>query len=401
MLNAEIVDKDEEIIKLVDDILEKAVKENASYIHIEPKETYTQVRYRVNGELYIPKGYDKIPKILHSYIIDRVKVLTGTMRRDIDSLPQDGKIRINLKDRGEIDLRVGTIPTIMGESVTLRILQKKTSVLSIEDIFNNDQYLIERFRKNINRKEGTVLFSGMPGAGKTTIAVSTVKEISKNPVKVISIEDPVEIVMDNVNQVQLNRIQHLDYGAALRQALRLDIDVLYISELRDKESAHIALEAGLTGIFVLSSMHTKTSIEAMFRFSQMGIKEYLTTTALKFIMNSKLVKQLCPHCKKETELTKAEIKDMEFNEKEIKTVKFYKGKGCDKCNNSGYNGRIAIIEMLELSSAMKDAFINGADKVEITKIAKKDGVYYTLADDALKKLKGGFIDLKTARMFTL
>ncbi|MDA3839334.1 MAG: ATPase, T2SS/T4P/T4SS family [Candidatus Delongbacteria bacterium] len=401
MLNAELVNKDEEIIKFVDDLLKKAVEDKVVDIHVEPKDTYTQVRFKKDGVLFIPEGYDKIPKILHSYIIDRIKVLTGTMRRDIDKRPQDGKLRKKIGEIGDVDLRVGTIPTIHGESIVMRVMKNDPYQLDIEKILNNDKYLIDTFKRNIDTKDGVILFSGLSGSGKTTIARAAVNEIAKNPLKIITIEDPVKVVIENTTQVQVSNHFDVIFETAARQAYRMGIDVLYMSEIRNKEVAHMALEGGLTGFLVLSAISTQNAIETLFRLSQMGIKEYLTASTVKFIVSSRLADKLCQHCKEEAVYSETELKAVGLTAKEIKENTFYKSKGCEKCNQRGYSGRLAIIEMLELSHNMKDAFINGGDNEEITKIAKKDGVYYTLADDALKKFKGGFIDLETARKFTL
>lgn len=400
MLNAELVNKDEEIIKFVDELITEAMKQNASDIHIEPKEKFVQVRFRKDGKLYIPDGYDKIPKQLHNYIVARIKTLTGTMKLDVRLRPQDGKVRLKI-DGEDVEFRVGTIPSIMGEAVVLRVLKNDPHELDIDKIFNNDQKLIDKFKRNIDTNDGVILFTGLSGSGKTTIALAAVNEISKKDVKIITIEDPVEVYIENAVQVQVSVYHDLTFETATRQAYRQNIDVLYMGEIRSYEVAHMVLEGGLTGFLVLSTIHTNNAIEALFRCTQMGIKEYLTASTVKFIVNSKLADKMCQHCKEEVVYSETELKALGLTEKEIKGNKFYKGKGCEKCNQKGYSGRIAIVEMLEISASMKDAFINGGDNEEITKIAKKDGVYYTLADDAIKKFKGGFIDLETTRKFTL
>ncbi|NOR45951.1 MAG: hypothetical protein GQ534_10235 [Candidatus Delongbacteria bacterium] len=400
MLNAEIVNKDEEIIKLVNDIFKKSVEENASEIYIEPKEKYVRVQYRKDGVLFIPEGYDKIPRQLRNYIVDRIKILTTTMRLEVRLRPQDGKIRLKINGE-EVDFRIGIIPTIHGESIAIRPLHNDSYSLDINKIFNDDKSLIDRFKRNLDLKDGVILFSGLSSSGKTSLALAAVNELAKKNVKIITIEDPVQVEIHNATQVNVNLQQDLTFASAARQAYRYAIDVLYMGEIRDYEIAHITLEGGLTGHLALSTMPTQNAIETLFRLSQMGIKEYLTASTVKFIVSSKLTDKICQHCKEEVIYSETELKAIGLTAKEITENTLYKSKGCEKCNQRGYSGRIAIIEMLELSSSMKDAFINGADNKEITKIAKKDGVYYTLADDAIKKLKGGFIDLETARLFTL
>ncbi|MCK4979885.1 MAG: Flp pilus assembly complex ATPase component TadA [Candidatus Delongbacteria bacterium] len=400
MLNYEILDKDEELIKLVDEILEKAVKENASDIHIEPKKTYTQVRYRVNGVLHIPEGYDKIPKKLHEYIIARIKILSKTIKLDVTLLPQDGVIRMKIEGI-DVKFNLLLIPTIYGESLNIVVHRDDDDKLSIEEIFNKDKYLIDKFNKNISKSEGMILFTGLAGSGKMTILNSAIDQISDVGKKIVTIENIVDVVLNNTSQLQVHDKIGRTSEHLLRVALRADADILYISEFRDYDTAHVAFEGSMQGRLIFSTMHTNNAIDALFRCTHMGIKEYLPGSVLQFILNSKLAKTICKHCKEEKKYSKTSLKAVGLTDVEIKSNKFYKGKGCKKCDNTGYKGRVAIMEMLEFTTDLREAFINGADNKQITKLAKKEGVYYTHKDDAIKKLKGGFIDLDTARMFTL
>ena len=398
MLNAEIVDKDEEIIKLVNDILTNAVKENASDIHIEPKEKYTRVRYRVNGVLHIPEGYDNIPKKLHEYIIARIKILSTTMKLDVTMRAQDGKIRLKLNGE-EVDFRLMLLPSIHGESLNMVVLRNE-KLFPVQAIFNNDKELLKRFNNNITKTEGMILFTGLAGSGKTNFLASTIHQLSDINKKTITIEDPAEIVLETT-QLQVWNKEGNTSEQLIRASLRADADIIYVSEFKDYDTALIAFEGSMQGRLFISTMHTNNSIDALFRCTHMGIKDYLSGSLLQLILNSKLAKTICQHCKSETKYSKTSLKALGLSDNDIKNNKFYKGKGCKKCNNTGYKGRIAIIEMLEFTTDLREAFINGADKKQVTKLAKKEGVYYTHKDDAIKKLKGGFIDLETARMFTL
>lgn len=399
MLNAEIVNKDEEIINLVNDILENAVKENATDIHIEPQEKFTTVRYRVDGELYVPEGYGNIPKKLHQYIIARIKILSTTMKLDVTNRPQDGKIRLKIKDE-EVIFRLMLLPSIHGESLIMRLLRNE-QLFPLQAIFNNDKELLKRFNHNISKSEGIILFTGLAGSGKTNFIASAIYQLADTKKKIITIEDPAELVLENTTQLQVwNKVGNTS-ELLIRVALRADADIIFVSDFKDYETALIAFEGAMQGHMLFSTMHTNNSVDALFRCTHMGIKEYLSGSVLQLILNTRLAKTTCPHCKAEYKYSKASLQAVGLSEDEIKNNKFYKGKGCDKCDNSGYKGRIAIIEMLEFTTELREAFINGADKKQITKLAKKEGVYYTHKDDALKKFIGGNIDLETARMFTL
>jgi len=400
MLNAEIVNKDEEIVKFVEALLEKAVREKASDIHIEPKDTYTRVRFRIDGVLHIPEGYENIPKQLHSYIIARIKVLSGLMKLDVNNRPQDGKISMTV-DKKKYVFRLITLPTTQGESLSIQIVNEDLISLSIEDMFNNDLDLIEIFKRNITKHDGMILFTGLAGSGKVTIANSVLEYISDIGKKTVTIENPVEKRITNAEQMWVSTNIGCTSEVLTKVALRGDADIIYISELRDYDTALLAFEGAMQGHMIFSTMHTNNAVDALFRCTQMGIKEYLSGSVLQFILNSKLAKRICQHCKEEMDHNKNSLKAIGLTDDEIKNSKFFKGKGCKKCDNTGYAGRVAIMEMLEFTPEIREAFINGADNKEIIKLSRKEGVYHTHKDDALKKFKAGVIDLDTARMFTL
>ncbi|NOR45953.1 MAG: hypothetical protein GQ534_10245 [Candidatus Delongbacteria bacterium] len=400
MLNAEIINKDEEIVKFVDDLLEEAVKQGVSDVHIEPQATNTRVRFRKDRKLYIPEGYDNIPKQLHEYIIARIKVLTKTMKLDVKKRPQDGRIKSNILGRDFV-FRLLVYPTIHGESINIFNMDDYLQQYTVEELFNNDINLIKIFRRNLKKEEGLILFTGPTTVGKSTFIASTINELAGTGVKIRTIEDPVELQMDNTDQVQIDLYQGLDMTAALRSCCRGDVDVLYICELRQFEVAHIALEIGLNkGYKVLSTMHTNNGISTLFRFTEMGIKEYMTASALELVVGLRRTKKLCPHCKEKADLLESEFEGLGLTEEDIQNGKFYKAKGCDKCFNTGYTGKLALVEILEFTRSLKDAFVKGADADEMEKLAKKEGVYHSLAEDTRKKFINGDIDIEEARIFT-
>jgi type II secretory ATPase GspE/PulE/Tfp pilus assembly ATPase PilB-like protein len=399
MLNAEIVNKDEEIIRFVDELLKKAVKEGATHIHVEPQKEHTAVRFRKNGSMYYVKGYEKIPKQLHDYIVSRFKVLSGVMKIDVKKKPQDGKI-VQIIDGKERIFRVLTLPTIHGESVNLENLDTKLKQIGIEDFFSDDKVLVKKFKDLITLPDGAVLFTGPTGCGKSTLITSALLSISDPEIKITTVEDPVEAQIANIEQIQVSNLS--DTMADLARAACMGWpDVLYLSELRDYETAKIAMEYAMNGNLVISSLYTNNSVNALFRLSEMGVKEYMTGTVLRCVISLRLQNLLCPHCKEKAAYTKTDLKAIGLTESEMKTGKFFKRKGCDKCGKTGNIGRVAIVEILELNENLKVAFINGASSKDIEKIAKYDGVYYTLNDDALAKFKNGLIDIETARMFAM
>lgn len=399
MLNAEIIDKDEEMIKFVDELLEEAVKQGVSDIHVEPQAGNSRVRFRKDGKLYIPEGYDNIPKQLHGYIIAQFKILTGTMKLDVKNLPQDGKIQKSILGK-EYVLRLLLHPTVHGESLNIYKMDIHMQDLSIEYLCNNDEKLIETFRRNINRKEGLILFTGPVGSGKSAFVNATIKELSGIDKKIRTVEGIVETQLENTDQFVLS--EKLSMTAALRQACRGDVDILYVDRMHNYELAHICLEIGsFDGYLVLAPMYTNSTINTLFRFSELDIKEDLTASALKFAFATRLQEKLCPHCKEKADHSDIELKNIGLSDEEIKSGNFMKKNGCPKCYDTGYIGKVALIEMLEYTDTIMKAYVNGADKEGIEKIAIDEGVYHSLAEDTKLKFLKGDIDLQAARVYIL
>ncbi len=387
------------IIALVNSILAKADLDGTSDIHIEPQEKYVQIRFRKDGDLYIPTGYERLPKKLQASLSARIKVLTKTMKLDVKLRPQDGKIRLRLRGR-EIDFRVGTLPTIHGEKIVLRLL-KTEALYPIEGIFSGNEIYIETFKKNIQRKDGMVLVTGPTGSGKTNTLASALNYIKDVKTNIISVEDPVEIQNEGINQVQINVQQELTFQTALRQILRQDPDVVLIGEMRDFETAHIGCEAALTGHLVFSTLHTNDAPSTVTRFIEMGIKDYLVGTVVHLVLAQRLARSICKMCKKEHEYDKKQLIGLGLTEEEIEGSTFYKGEGCPNCKGTGRSGRVAVVEMMEMTKKIRSAVMRGATALEIGDVAKAEGTYWTLKEDAVRHFKNGKIDLEEALTYTL
>ena len=395
MLNAEIVNKDEEIIRFVDELLENALRQGVEKIHLEPQATSTRVRFRKNGKLFVAEGYENIPKQLHQYIIARVKTLSLTMKLDIKDRPQDGRIVCKILDRS-ISLSVLSYPTIHGESILFYKINTFADMdrITIEDLLNNDIELIGNYKRILNKREGLIMFTGPVGSGKSTFVNAAIKELADPGIKIVTVESPVEVELNDTEQIKILNGEGM-LSAFTRQACRCDTDILYISELRDHDTAHIALEVCRSpGVMVLSTKHTYDSISTLFNFTEMGIKEYLTASGLQLVVALRVDPKLCPHCRETADHSQTELKSLGLTDADIKNNKFYKIKGCDKCFGTGYIGKVAIVEMLELTKNIRDAFVKGADYAEIEKISREEGVYHSLKDDALRKFIKGDIDIK-------
>ncbi|MBU4457748.1 MAG: type II secretion system ATPase GspE [Candidatus Omnitrophica bacterium] len=380
----ELVARAEEapIVKLIDLVLMQAIKDRASDIHIEPFRQKINIRYRIDGVLY------EIPppaKHLLPAIVSRVKILANL---DIAErrLPQDGAFLVKVEKKG-IDIRVSTIPTIHGEKVVMRILDKSSTPLNLEELGFESQNL-EDFRKAINSPYGLILTTGPTGSGKTTTLYAALNEI-KSPRKNIStVEDPVEYKLEGINQVQVKPGIGLTFANALRSFLRQDPDIIMVGEVRDLETAQICIRSSLTGHLVLSTLHTNDAPSAISRLIDIGIEPYLISSSLLLIGAQRLVRRLCPECKEAYEATSKIVKD--FN---IKQELLYKPKGCDYCSHTGYRGRIAIYEILVINDTLRELISKGADLGEIKKTIKDMGIK-SLVDAGLKKAEEGMTSLE-------
>ena len=334
------------IIRFVDVILYQAIVDKASDIHFEPFENSFRIRYRVDGVLY---EMAPPPLNLAIPVISRLKIISGLNIAE-RRMPQDGRIQIKIKGKN-VDLRVSTIPTQYGESVVLRILDKSVVNLDLESLGINSSVL-EQVRKLIHLPNGIFIVTGPTGSGKTTTLYSCLKEINKITEKILTAEDPVEYDLEGVIQLPINASIDMTFARALRAFLRQDPDIIMIGEIRDIETAQMAVQASLTGHFVFSTLHTKEAVDAITRLIDMGVEPYLVTSALVGIIAQRLVRKICTSCKTEYAPKEDELQSLGLRKEDLEGKFFYYGKGCTYCNNTGYKGRKAIVELIKITPGM-------------------------------------------------
>jgi len=368
------------VLQLIELILESAIEKGASDIHIEATENYCLVRYRVDGLL---QEIFRMEKSIFSPLASRMKLLSNL---DIAEKrkPQDGRFTQIIN--GHIfDFRVSTLPTMFGESIVMRILDKSKALVQLEDAGMNP-ISYKKFIKGIHTPYGIVLVTGPTGSGKTTTLYGALNEIINVKDKTITVEDPVEYQMEGIQQVQINENAGLSFPAALRSILRQDPDKIMIGEIRDQETLRIAIQAALTGHLVLSTLHTNSAIAAIGRILDMGIEEYLISGALVAIQGQRLIRKVCQSCKEEVEPDSTVLEDLAVHLP--KNPKFYKGKGCAVCGGSGYVGREMISEVLTVSETLSTMIANGATKEQLTEQAIKEGFFSMFQDGIQKALQG-------------
>jgi type IV pilus assembly protein PilB len=383
---------DAPVIKLVYSILGQAVTEGASDIHFEPEEGDMRVRFRVDGVL---DEVARVPKRMVSGVISRVKIMS-----DLDiaekRVPQDGRVGVTVEDR-RVDLRVTTLPTQRGEGCTIRILDKAQALRTLDEL-GLDGSPRDRFQGSVAQPYGAVLVTGPTGSGKSTTLYAALSEINAVERKIITIEDPVEYRLDGINQMQVNRKAGLDFATGLRSMLRADPDVIMVGEIRDGETARIAIEAALTGHMVLSTLHTNDAPGAIVRLQKMGIESFLTTSAVECVVAQRLARKLCPACKRRTLLARRALEDAGF--RVGADVEAYEPVGCPRCSNTGYRGRIGLFSVMHMSDRVKELTIDGASEAEIGSAAREEGML-TLREDGLLKVRTGVTSIEeVARVST-
>ncbi|MFA5118063.1 MAG: ATPase, T2SS/T4P/T4SS family [Candidatus Omnitrophota bacterium] len=377
------------VVKLVDLIIRQAIDEHASDIHIEPFKDRISLRYRIDGKLY------EIPppaKHLHMPIISRVKILS---KLDIAEkrLPQDGAFLVRIGDR-PIDLRVSCIPTIYGEKIVMRILDRSHVVLDLRQL-GFDPKQLEQMRSAFNSPYGLIFLTGPTGSGKTTTLYAILSEI-KNPTKnIVTIEDPVEYKLDGINQVQVKPEIGLTFSSALRSFLRQDPNIILVGEVRDLETAEICIRSALTGHLVLSTLHTNDAPSAVSRLIDIGIEPYMLAPSLLVVVAQRLVRKLCPECKEAFEPTAEQLRIAQ-----IKAELLYRAKGCPKCNHIGYKGRLSISEVMVVDDKIRTLISQKATFQQIREVAKAGGMQ-TLYDSAIKKAQDGITSLEEVLAITL
>jgi type IV pilus assembly protein PilB len=388
------------VTKMVEVIIKNAIEGGSSDIHIEPLEEKIRVRYRVDGVLHSSLF---LPKNIGPAIISRVKILSN-LKIDEKRKPQDGRFRIEEKDKF-IDFRVSTFPVSQGEKVVMRILDKDDTLINLQTLgfFGRD---LEKITKVIKEPYGVALVTGPTGSGKSTTLYSLLKMLNKEGVNIVTLEDPVEYVLEGVGQSQVRPDIGYTFASGLRSILRQDPDIVMVGEIRDSETAELAIHAALTGHLVLSTLHTNTAIGAVSRLVDMGIKSFLLSSALKVVVGQRLVRRICKNCKQEREKISGEVLKMMKNElqgvseesmvdylgynpiKEPEKIKFYEGKGCRECGEKGMKGRILISEIFDINQKIAQAIGDSADEYELLRLSQEDGFTNMKQDGILKVLKG-------------
>jgi type IV pilus assembly protein PilB len=385
---AALADSAEEapVVKLVNLILTDAIKRGASDIHIEPYEKEFRVRFRIDGTLY---EIMNPPLKLKDAITSRMKILA---KLDISEkrLPQDGRIKLKMKlnDRNkELDFRVSVLPTLFGEKIVMRLLDKDNLRLDMTKLGFEPESLV-RFEEAIFKPWGMVLVTGPTGSGKTNTLYSALSKVNSPEVNIMTAEDPVEFNLPGINQVQMKESIGLNFAATLRSFLRQDPNIILVGEIRDFETAEIAIKAALTGHLVLSTLHTNDAPSTINRLMNMGIEPFLVATSVQLIAAQRLARRVCSNCKEPVEITPQALINIGYKKDEIGTFTVFKGRGCDKCNNTGYKGRVALIEVMGIDDTIRDLILSGGTAIDIKKRAAETGMI-SLRRSGLIKIKDG------------
>jgi type IV pilus assembly protein PilB len=386
------------IVKLVNIVLTDAVKRGASDIHMEPYEKEFRVRFRIDGVL---QNIMSPPLKLKDAIISRVKIMS---KLDISEkrLPQDGRIMLKMAIGGkkkQLDFRVSTLPTLWGEKIVLRLLDKENLRLDMTKLGFESESLV-KFEKAILKPYGMVLVTGPTGSGKTNTLYSAISRLNKPDTNIMTAEDPVEFQLAGVNQVQMKEQIGLNFAAALRAFLRQDPNIILVGEIRDFETAEIAIKAALTGHLVLSTLHTNGAPETITRLMNMGIEPFLVATAVHLICAQRLIRRICSECAEVIDVPQQALVEEGFTPQEAKTVKIKKGKGCATCNNTGYKGRAGLYEVMEVDEEIKELILVGASSVELKKKAIEHGML-TLRRSGLMKVMAGVTTLEEVARETI
>ena len=387
-------DENAPIIRLVTQLIIDAFKMKASDIHLEPMEKRYRVRYRIDGALREVEGP---PKYMQANFTSRVKIMA---RLDITEkrIPQDGRIQVTVGDR-DIDLRVSSVPTVHGESIVMRILDKSSIQLDVPKLgfYADDLEIVNRI---ISLPDGIFLVTGPTGSGKTTSLYAFLNTINTTSRKIITVEDPVEYQLSGLNQVQVDRHVEMTFAAALRSMLRQAPNIIMVGEIRDLETAEIAINAALTGHLVFSTLHTNDAPGAITRLVDMGVKPFLVATALRAVMAQRLLRRICPNCKAPYTPTATEIRMLGLSPEYLENHQFYKGKGCDRCGRTGYKGRIGIYEIFQITEDIGKLIFANEPTGVIRDAARRNGMR-SLRDDAMRKAAAGISTLEEVIFVTL
>ena len=391
---SEVSDSDAPVIRLVSMIITEACKMRASDIHLEPMERHFRVRYRIDGVL---RQMDTPPKRLQAAILSRVKIMSN-MKISEKRIPQDGRIQVKVQGR-DLDLRVSSVPTNHGESIVMRILDKNNLSLGLPQLgfLSDDQ---NKFERLISLPDGVLLVTGPTGSGKTTTLYACLGQINLPDRKIITVEDPVEYQMSGINQVQVNKDVGLDFSAALRSILRQAPNIVMIGEIRDAETADIAMEAALTGHLVFSTLHTNDAPSAVTRLLDIGVKPFLVASALRAAMAQRLVRAICDKCRAPYVATDRELRMLGAISQNVTNAQMYKGTGCPVCGQSGYKGRKGIFEIFQIDDAIQRLIFDHSPATVLRARAREMGMR-TLREDGLLKVSSGMTTLEEVLRATM
>lgn len=389
------------IIRIVDTLLEYAIFENASDIHIEPEEHRVIVRYRIDGIL---KRVMEFPKTVHPGLTARIKILSN-LKLDEHRLPQDGRFKV-ASDKYKVSFRVSVLPSFDGEKIVLRLLNEKAQALKLEQLGMQPKAL-EILERNIKKPHGMILVTGPTGSGKTTTLYTVLNILNTPEVNISTVEDPIEYRMAGITQSQVNSKIGFTFANGLRSLLRQDPNIIMVGEIRDNETAQIAVNAAMTGHLVLSTLHTNDAITTIPRFSEMEIPSFLISSTTNIIIAQRLVRKICPNCIESYNLDKETVKNLgkQINvpnllkrleeegaiterQQSLSSILFYQGRGCKQCNNEGFKGRIGIYEVIEVTKTLSDLIAKNASKEELYKAARADGLISIMEDGFIKAKNG-------------
>ena len=381
----EVSAEDAPVIKLVYSILGQAVGEGASDVHFEPAEGQMRVRFRIDGVL---REAAHVPNRMVNAVISRVKIMSELNIAE-KRVPQDGRVSVTVEER-RIDLRVTTLPTQRGEGATIRILDMENAQRSLDDL-GMDGSARERFEDSFRQAYGAVLVTGPTGSGKSTTLYAALQEMNQVEKNIITIEDPVEYRLEGISQINVNRKAGLDFATGLRSILRADPDIVMVGEIRDGETARIAIEAALTGHMMLTTLHTNDAPGAVTRLTKMGIEPFLTASSVDCVVAQRLARKLCSHCKRRTIVPPQALADAEI--RVGAELEAYEPVGCSRCNQSGYKGRVGIFSVMKMSERIKEMTVTQAAEAEIATVAREEGML-TLREDGVSKVRSGMTSLE-------
>jgi type IV pilus assembly protein PilB len=378
---------DAPLVRLVNSMIFQAAEDGASDIHVEPQENELIVRYRIDGVLHVAH---RVPKRLAAGVTTRLKVLA---KLDIAERrkPQDGRISLTAAAAGRmLDVRVATLPTVEGEAVTMRLLDKSREVPTLAEIGLGDE-MQQQMARILAKPTGALLVTGPTGSGKSTTLYAALAQIKREEINIITVEDPVEYRLGEIKQVQINTRAGLTFANALRSILRSDPDVVMVGEIRDGETARISIEAALTGHFVLSTLHTNDAPSAITRLNEMGVEPFITGAAVSAVLAQRLARRLCPHCAEAYEVSAEELMSLHVDEVRAKQMKgslFYRKRGCPRCGNTGYRGRVGVFQLLEMSGRLEQLASEKASRDELGEAARAEGMR-TMWEDGITKVAAG------------